>query len=211
MHPTKIPCLDSNLRRSNDARYCYPTSNVAQFHTLEAQVPLTMIETSNFAFSSAIGDNTGYGLIQNSSSGYCVVSVPHIGDPGASLIALRMVVRGKVSGGSSHSGMPANKPALSLVRAVPQTGSEEISVITDPTSDVSAYDGVHTVSTPFVTAAAITGRHLNPGEDGAFFVAAASERYYARIQGESGANAQANSFHVLGLIAVWRWRWDGHL
>jgi hypothetical protein len=94
-----------------------------------------------------------------------------------------MEIHGHQGGGSAHSAMPATKPKITLLRQ-PIAGGPAVIVgagpITDLTSSHTVYDTRHDV-----------------GEAGVNHTIVANSRYFLSIEGETGANSQANSLGIM--------------
>lgn len=154
--------------------------NVAKLYQLSGDGWYQMALSPGYIFSFTPESN-GYGLLQNS------VTTPVVNIPVPTFESGEITyVEAVVSGGSTHSSLPANMPGFTLMRrTLSGTWSTTAMAIgADGSADVSAYETLHTITT------SVTGATLS--SDYSFYVAFA---------GEYGANSIANEL-ILHAVRV---------
>ncbi len=96
-----------------------------------------------------------------------------------------------VDGGSTHGGVPATKPKITIMRNVATIGAASITApasvgtATDSSASVGSYELVHAIS---VTGLAVVPTDINT--------------HWLKVEGETGANSVANELRVLRAYAV---------
>lgn len=136
------------------------------------------------ATTTWIYDHVTGALIQQSNAGPVPGVVPLKLPDGATITGLKMWLQG----GAGHGALPANLPTVQLVESTLATGTTtNLATLTDAPVNVAAYEAVHVLS------GAVGGSPV---------VAAATKRYYARVNGESGANSLNPALLTIFGVAV---------
>jgi hypothetical protein len=134
------------------------------------------------------GSSGGYSWAQTSVAGAAAIMFSVPVPPKATIKAFAVRLRGNVGSGTLHAGLPATMPVLSLVRS-PADGSAFVTVdtVTDTSATAAIYDAAHTLSKTIASPHAVV----------------ASQAYYIRFTGETGANSAANHLGIFGVTVTY--------
>ncbi len=121
------------------------------------------------------------GVLLQVTAGGETVTLPWTGPPAGTLTRIDALVYGDYSSGG-HAGMPAGMPGIHVYALDPVTGGlDDLGSVADPSASLGAYETAHQISA--------TGLSVDLSE----------RLIHVVVTGESGANALADSFAVLGL------------
>jgi hypothetical protein len=148
-------------------------------------IPTSAFGNKNARFTQSFtGDQPTWEQTNIADQGALWFPIPHIF--GAEITGLVATLHGDGAGGGPHVGLPANVPELSLFGMESTTGvSTNHGTQADTSAGIGAYDAIHTIT---LTTAAQTFDN--------------TELFYARFEGESGANSIANALELYTIYAV---------
>ena len=121
--------------------------------------------------------------VDNTSSGFMHLALPNLPTAGT---LTTVTVRVKGDPNSTHGGLPANKPAFSVIRYTPTAGGYGVSVLgtaTDSSADLATYRTAHTIT--------LSGL----GED----LSTPNFFFGVKFTGEYGANSETLALYVYGV------------
>lgn len=172
-------------------RYLYNRSIAAVGGGAGLVIPLTGLQDTvaaadRFGFNGAAGGAPQCTWRQTSiaSAGGLYFAVPHVYN--TTITGLLARVHGDPNAVGPHVGLPATMPQLSLRSVNGSTGAvANVGTAVDASAAVGAYEAMHSIS--LTVAAQATGSMI---------------QYWAKFEGEAGANSLANALHLYDVYLV---------